>query len=62
MHDLMKEREVADLLRVSRQTLSKWRSDAKGPPFIQVGGSIRYDRAELQKWLDERTLGGALPA
>lgn len=61
MHDLMKEREVAELLRISRQTLSKWRAEEKGPPFIRVGGSIRYPREAVQKWLDERTLGGALP-
>ena len=60
--DLMKEREVAEMLRISRQTLSKWRSEDKGPPFIQVGGSIRYNREAVQRWLDERTLGGALPA
>ncbi len=62
MSDLMKEREVADLLRISRQTLSKWRSEEKGPAFIQVGGSIRYSREAVDQWLAERTLGGTLPA
>jgi excisionase family DNA binding protein len=61
MPDLMKEREVADLLRISRQTLSKWRAEDKGPPFIQVGGSIRYAREAVDKWLADRTLGGTLP-
>lgn len=60
--ELLKEREVAELLRVSRQTLSRWRGSDQGPPFVQVEGSIRYDRAALQKWLDDRTLGGTLPA
>lgn len=62
MQDLMKEKEVAALLRVSRQTLSAWRSADKGPPFVQVEGSIRYPREALGKWLDERTLGGTLSA
>ncbi len=62
MQDLMKEKEVALLLRISRQTLSKWRSQDRGPPFVQVEGSIRYQREAVQKWLDDRTLGGTLPS
>lgn len=62
MSDLMKEREVAELLRVTRQTLSRWRADEAGPPFIQVEGSIRYSRAAVDAWLAERTLGGTLSA
>ena len=61
MSDLMKEREVAELLRVTRQTLSRWRASEQGPPFIQVEGTIRYRRADVQAWLDLRTLGGVLP-
>jgi excisionase family DNA binding protein len=62
MPDLMKEREVAELLRVTRQTLSRWRAADQGPPFVQIEGSIRYRRADLEAWLAERTLGGTLPA
>lgn len=59
---LMTEREVAELLRLKRQTLSRWRAEERGPPFVQVEGSIRYPREAVQRWLDERTLGGTLPA
>ena len=62
MPEFLKEMEVAELLRVKRQTLSRWRSDGQGPPFVQVEGSIRYPAEALHKWLDERTLGGTLPA
>lgn len=62
MHDMMKEREVAELLRVTRQTLSRWRAEDQGPPFVKLEGSIRYPRADLDRWLAERTLGGTLPA
>jgi predicted site-specific integrase-resolvase len=61
MPDLMTEIEVAELLRLTRQTLSRWRQEDRGPPFIQVEGSIRYQRETVQRWLDERTLGGTLP-
>ena len=62
MPEFMTEKEVAELLRLKRQTLSRWRSDGQGPPFVQVEGSIRYPRDGLQRWLDERTAGGAQPA
>ena len=54
--------EVAELLRVSTATLARWRAAEQGPPFVQVEGSIRYQREAVQRWLDERTLGGTLPA
>lgn len=62
MPEFLKEKEVADMLRVKRQTLSRWRADGQGPPFVQVEGSIRYPRDSLEAWLAERTLGGTLPA
>ena len=61
MLEFLKEKEVAEMLRVKRQTLSRWRSDGQGPPFVQVEGSIRYPRDGLERWLEDRTLGGALP-
>ena len=62
MHDLLTAREVAELLKVSKPTLVRWRAANQGPPFIQVEGSIRYQRDALDRWLAERTLGGTLPA
>ncbi len=55
--------ELADMIRVSLPTLARWRAaePLQGPPFLKIEGSIRYPKQEVQKWLDERTLGGALP-
>ncbi len=52
------------MIRVSLPTLARWRAadPLQGPPFVKIEGSIRYPREAVQKWLDERTLGGALPA
>lgn len=47
----MNEAEVALLLAVSRSTVANWRSRGQGPPYTRVGGSIRYDRAEVLAWL-----------
>jgi len=55
--------DVAEMLKVSAATLARWRTadPVQGPPFVKVEGSIRYPREAVQRWLDERTLGGALP-
>lgn len=59
---LLTQNDVAAMLKVSKQTLFRWRNLEQGPPFIQVEGSIRYRREDVQAWLDKRTLGGTLPA
>lgn len=59
---LLTQNDVAALLKVSKQTLFRWRQLEQGPPFIQVEGSIRYRRDAVDTWLAERTLGGTLPA
>ena len=60
----MTPQDVADLLKISLHTLASWRRQANPHdlPWIEVGGSIRYRREDVQAWLDKRTLGGALPA
>ena len=59
---LLTQDDLAALLKVSKQTLFRWRKIDQGPPFIQVEGSIRYRQADVDAWLDQRTLGGTLPA
>ena len=63
MGDFLTSKDVADMLKVSEATLSRWRAadPLQGPPFVKIEGSIRYPREAMQRWLDERTLGGALP-
>jgi len=58
---LLTTSDVATLLKVSQQTIYRWRNANQGPPFLQLEGSIRYRRADVQAWKDERTLGGTLP-
>ena len=61
---LLTPHEVAELLKISPHTLASWRRQASQHdlPWIEVGGSIRYRREDVQVWLDKRTLGGTLPA
>lgn len=45
---------VADLLRVSRSLLAKWRMAGRGPRFTKVGRRILYECAEVSRWLEEQ--------
>ena len=45
--------EVAQMLRVDRSTLSRWRSQGLGPRVIWLGvGCPRYRRSDVQDWLE----------
>ena len=34
-------------------TLCNWRSNKKGPPFVRIGGKIRYIAEDLRCWIEE---------
>lgn len=61
---LMTPQDVAEMLKISLHTLASWRrqSNPHDLPWIEVGGSIRYRRGDVEAWLDKRTLNGTLPA
>lgn len=44
-------REVAELLKINEKTAYKLAADAKIPGF-KVGGSWRFDRSTIAKWID----------
>lgn len=45
-------REVADLLKINEKTVYKLAADSKIPGF-KVGGSWRFDRATISKWIEK---------
>jgi predicted DNA-binding transcriptional regulator AlpA len=51
------ERRLCGELGISSVTTTKWRAQAKGPPFIKVGRLVRYRRSDLEAWLVSRTVG-----
>lgn len=51
--ELMTEKEVRDILRVSRTTLWKLRKNEKFP-FSKVGRQYRYSMKEILEWMKER--------
>ena len=49
------EAQAATYLNVSRRTLQAWRQRGGGPEYIKLGGAVRYDRAALDRYIEERT-------
>ena len=48
----LRAEEAAQYLRVSRSTLSKWRSRGEGPRWHRCGPRIvYYNRSEIDAWL-----------
>lgn len=54
-------REVADLLKINEKTVYKLVADAKIPGF-KVGGSWRFDRAIIAKWIAKGGVADAITA
>lgn len=48
---LLTTTELATRWRITEQTVRKWRVDGKGPPFLRIEGTIRYDEDAIREWL-----------
>lgn len=51
---LWNSREASEFLNVSQATLSRWRREREGPPFVQVGTIARYNPPTVRAWVLER--------
>lgn len=55
--DLLTPAETAALLAVRPQTLAVWRCTGRhGLPYVMVGSLPRYRRADVEAWLESRTV------
>lgn len=50
----MRTPEAADYIGLSESTLTKLRVFGGGPTYIKAGRCVRYDRADLDSWIDQR--------
>ncbi len=51
--DLLTVREVASLIRVSKPTLDRWRTEGRGPRYVRVGTRVLYPKTEVERFLAE---------
>ena len=50
---LLNEKQVAEMLGLKPATLRVWRATGRGPRYLKVGGSVRYDIDEVKDYLRE---------
>ena len=54
--ELLTRDQAAEYLGIRPQTLAVWATSGRyGLPFIRVGRRVRYRRADLDRFLEERT-------
>ena len=54
---LLRAEEVAEVTRLSIETLAQWRSQRRGIPFVKLSRNcVRYRQSDLDSWLAERTV------
>ena len=51
---LLDPREASNFLRVTKQTLARWRCYGLGPSFVRIGGRIFYDMDDLDAFIAAR--------
>jgi predicted DNA-binding transcriptional regulator AlpA len=50
--ELLEEREVSELLKISVPTLRRWRLHGEGPRFRKIGKRlVRYSREDIERWI-----------
>ena len=53
----LSEREAASSMRLSPNTLRKWRGQKIGPPFVKISSRcVRYYRSDLDAWMKSRRI------
>jgi excisionase family DNA binding protein len=55
--NLLTRRQAAELLKLKEQTLSKWAMLGKGPRFVRCGRAVRYRPTDVEKFIDQNTVG-----
>lgn len=55
---LLSSKQLASVMGVSLITLSRWRSDGKGPPFVRLSATkVGYPIGGYLAWLSQNTIG-----
>lgn len=51
MTEFLTNSEAAKFLKVSEQTLERWRQEGKPPKFYKTFGKVLYDKQDLIEWI-----------
>ena len=56
---LLTAKEMAAVLKICESTLATWRNQNRGPSYIMVEGSIRYELAALHRYVSDKKVYGS---
>lgn len=56
--NLVTEKELAKILKVSAYTLAELRKKQNGPPYFMLGGSVRYILEDVKAWIQDQMYKG----
>ena len=62
IESLLNEHDVARITGMSLASVRRWRLLGRGPRFLKIGASVRYQPEALQSFLNSRPMGGESPA
>lgn len=51
--EILTTKEVAHLLKLAENSVYKMRKEGRGPKWFKIEGSVRYEYAEILKWIDK---------
>lgn len=53
LETMLTEQEVAEILRVKKQTIAAWRCRGKDyPPYVRIGQRVLYSKKALIDWIN----------
>lgn len=52
--DILTTSEASAYTKMAVPTLERFRLTGEGPVFAKLGGSVRYRRCDLDKWIESR--------
>ena len=53
-NQLLTEKETASLICYTQRALQNWRLRGGGPEYVKIGRSVRYQRRDVMKFIEER--------
>ena len=52
----MTEKQIAEMLGISRSTLQKMRFLRRGIPYTKIGRSVRYKKMDVERYMEEKKI------
>lgn len=52
MHFPLLTTKAAEYVRLGKPTLERFRTTRVGPPYIKLGGAVRYLKTDLDRWVE----------